>query len=283
MRLWVRLGLTNVSVASIKLIIRLVVIALHIFLRFIELRRSIWIARNQRWLRLLEHIRIVKPFTLASRHTTHCLVWLNQVTALGLRKWLIDLGNVMAEGRSTQHIRMRVHKVTRSHGALLTLHLDIWDKEIRIWLHLFSLHLQQILHLKVLDVLSTHVRRAAHYAAHLYPICICLYLLLILLGLMLHGPHSKQWVWIKVLSILFSMECRLIYQSVLELVTYWLMTNLCLIIPVLIQQIVSALSSRHDASLPVLASLKVLGFCHSTVHLTVKVWRNWKNLRLMPA
>ena len=110
----------------------------------------------------------------------------------------------------------------------------------------------------VLDVLAVHVLRTTHNAAHLHPIAgVLLHLVLILLLLLLKS-HVHHRVWIVIFSVLFRLECKHSVISVLEILADRLSTNLCLIVPVLIQHRIPALSTCYHVPLPVLTTLEVL-------------------------
>ena len=133
------------------------------------------------------------------------------------------------------------------------------------------MHGQKALHLKVLSV---HALRTTHYATHLHPIRILLDLVLILLLLLLLDlSHVDHRILIKILWVLLRLNRGHPVDSTIKPIIHccWL-TNLCLIVPVLIHDLVVALSSKHLIFLPILRSLKIWWIWVSTAHLIVEMW-----------
>ena len=131
------------------------------------------------------------------------------------------------------------------------------------------MHGQKALHL---EVLSVHALRTTHDTTHLHPIRILLDLVLILL-LLLDLSHVDHSILIKILWVLLRLNCGHPIDSILKPIIHCLwLTNLCLIIPILIDHWVVALSCKHLIFLPVLSSLKIWWIWVSTAHLTVEMW-----------
>ena len=269
----VRICKTGNSNDSIELIC-FVFVVLHIFLFFVPshtIRWAVWITRNQGWLGLLEHLRIVKRTI-----TCHAIARLEDVpaTTTHRRNWLDEIRPRLNKLGRTHHVWIHEVATWALPWVKLIAHwLPFRSKEINIRIYLL-LHLKETLHLEVSTV---HALRATHYATYMHSVRICLHLVLVLLGL-LQIPLTHHGVWIEIFCVLLRLrlrlDCRHVH-SVLKNFRNSRVANLCLIAPVWIHHSIAILP--HHVPLPVLISLK-WRVVVNTPHWTVKMrWHSRRN------